>query len=202
MTESCSGLSGALADITWYQVPGSDVVELSLQALIRAAKGHKREDFLKCGGVVSCAADCIRDAGTFPTPDPIVVRVSSDVLEVSASFMPTIPLASTDGGFFTLVVTARNPRNYPIVVLLNPPGWNRIFAYTLTGPLGSLGIVETSSDPGFSYFKPGESKQHYFDLNIGSAVLAPRTLPAESYSLIASYDDNRVMRGDVQIGIR
>ena len=233
MTETCSGLRGSLADIAWYQVPGSDVVELSgqevggywtpasnsivlagngvlegsfvrhemLHALIRASSGHKREDFLeKCGGVVSCASNCLRDAGSFPDPDASVARVSSDVLDVSVSLMPGLPQQSTDDGFFTLVVTARNPRDYPIVVLLSPPGWNRIFSYTLTGPLGALGNIETSSDAEVSYFKPGESKQHYFDLNIGTAVIAPRTLTAGSYKLIAAYDDNRVTRENVQIG--
>jgi hypothetical protein len=120
--------------------------------------------------------------------------------DVSTSFIPSLPLQSTDGGFFTLVVTARNPKDYPVFVLLNPPGWNRIFAYTLSGPLGVLGNIETSSDPGFSYFKPGESKQHYFDLNIGPALMPPRTPPTGSYSLTASYDDNRVTRENVQIG--
>ena len=232
MTESCSGLTGSLADVTWYQVPGSDFVESNgrdvgaywapasnsivlagngvleggfvrhemLHALIKARSGHPREQFLeKCGGIVSCISACIEDAGAFPTPDSTTALVSPDVLEVSTSLIPNLPLQSIDDGLFTLVVTAKNTGQIPVFVLLEQP-WNRTFTYNLFGPQGSLGQSEILLDPGFRYFKPGESKRHYFDLRIGPSVMGTRAVPPGPYTVIASYDRKQVRLENVQIG--
>lgn len=218
-----------MADVTWYQVPSSDVVQLNdqdvggywapisnsiviagngmfeggfvrhemLHALVRARKGHSRSDFLeKCAGVVTCGVDCVRDAGEFPAPGANVAQVSSDVLEVSASLIPSVPLQSVDGGFFTIVVTAKNPKPYPVVIVLNPPGWDRLFSYNI----GELGKTETAIDPELSYFKAGETKQHYFDFNLGPTTIAPHTLSAGSYTLVAGYDDKKVTVEGLLIG--
>ena len=233
MAESCSGLSSSFADVTWFQVPASDVVENNgkevggywapvsnsivlagnlvldgslvrhemLHALIRARSGHRREYFLeRCGGVVFCDSLCVEDAGSFPTPGSSVARVSSDVLEVSVSLMPSLPLQSTDGGLFTVVVSARNTKEYPVVVQLYPSWSKQTFSVAVFGPLGGLGNSEMVRDPEFVFFQPGEVKQHYFDLQIGSKIETPSILPPASYTLVAGYDTKYLTRENVQIG--
>jgi hypothetical protein len=100
MMEQCSGRSGALQDIVWYQVPGTSTVMVNgqsaegywnaaerrmvvastavldggtirhemLHALL-GVHGHPRSQFLgTCAGLVTCADNCVADAGLMPIP--------------------------------------------------------------------------------------------------------------------------------------
>jgi hypothetical protein len=129
-----------------------------------------------------------------------VPRIASSALEVRTSFIPATPSEAVDGGFFTLVVSARNPEPYPIVALLDPQWTSRTFFYTLLGPAGGLGSYETMSDLGVTYFKAGETKTQYFDLNLGGAVIPPHTVSAGSYTLYAGFGQKQGVFEGIQLG--
>lgn len=232
MTESCSGLRGSYSDVSWYQVPGSDVVAVHgrdaagywapvsnsivlagtgvftgvvvrhemLHALLRETKGHSREAFLsRCGGVVSCSPECVADAGPPPKPDASVARVPSDALELGTALIPESPTIAVDGGVFTLVVTAKNPNQYPIVVILEPTGFNRTFFYSMIGSDGGLGSYEVALDPAATYFAAGEVKRQYFDFMIG-ATRGSFTIRPGKYTFYGGFDNRWVTRENVAIG--
>jgi hypothetical protein len=221
VTESCSGLRGQMSNVSWYQVPGSDVVDSNgedaagywapvsnrivlagsgtlvgelvrhemLHALIREPRGHSRAFFLeRCAGVVSCGPTCRSDAGPAPPIDPMVQRVSSDVLELSVSVVPERPNSSVDGGVFTIIVTAHNPKPYPVVVTLDPSALKRTFFYKLFGPSGAIGNSERALDAGITHFGPGATKHQYFDLSIGNTNEG-RTVRPGAYTIYGGYDN-------------
>ena len=224
MTESCSGLQGQMSKVSWYQVPGSDVVDSNgedvagywgpisnsivlagngilfgdlvrhemLHALVREQSGHSRAFFLeKCAGVVSCGPKCRSDAGPAPSIDPMVQRVSSDVLELSVSVVPEHPTSSVDEGVFAIIVAAHNPNPYPVVVTLNPSALNKTFFYSLFTPVGGIGNWELALDNGVTHFGPGATKRQYFDLSIGTRNDG-RTVPPGLYTIYGGYNNRRI----------
>lgn len=179
---------------------GSVVRHEMLHALMRDVKGHPRAQFLeRCRGVVSCDADCRAEAGPAPDIDANVATVTSDVLEIATFLLPDVPKSTIDGGLFTLVVTATNPKPYPIVVSLDVSGSNKTFFYTLARPMEGIANRELALDPGVTYFSPGETKQQYFDLSLGTARDG-RTVRTGSYTLYAGYDIRSITREGVFIG--
>ena len=229
--ESCSLKTQRFDDVTWYQVPNSDVVRLNgktvgaywaptsnsivlagngmmvgdfvrhemLHAIIRKS-GHPREDFIeRCGGAVTCASDCVREAGPGPNPDTVSAKLPSDSLLITVSTQPALPSKSVDDGFFTIVVSARNPGNATVAVSqdLTDPG----FSYTMSGPLGTVGGGETIFDPGRTVFAPGETKVKYFDLQVGLATaLLQHTVAPGLYTLVAGYNKKQLRLTGVRIG--
>jgi hypothetical protein len=198
MAQGCAGMSGALADVHWYVVPGARwvIVEgerydgvwyksgnrivlaedamldgpLVRHEMLHALAGvghHSRDLFLaRCGGVVSCDGACLDDAGTLPPPDLAVARVDPEALEVEVVLSPQAPSRSRYGGYFTMTVTARNPRDHPVVVTLPPPsdaGPSLSFEYRIELTAGSLMSNDRAWDDGVTRFAAGEVKRRVFD---------------------------------------
>jgi hypothetical protein len=233
MVESCSGLQGSVSDITWYQVPNSQTVDLSgdevggywtlhskrivlagdltddgsvvrhemLHALLRDVKGHPREYFLeRCGGVVSCTSSCVRDAGPAPNIDWTTERVTSDVLKLFVSIVPSSPSSSVDGGVFTVIVTATNPNSHAIIITPNASASNYSFFCSLlreTGP--PVGSAVYVLDSAMRYFAAGETKRQYFDFSIGPNQ-GYRTVIWGNYRVYAGYETRGVALEGVAIG--
>jgi hypothetical protein len=174
------------------QFVGSLVRHEMLHALLYGG-GHPRALFLgTCAGIVACIDDCIKDAGPPPTPADDTPRVPPDSIVVDVVFDPTSPNAATVDGWFTLTVTARNPADHPVVVLLPPSGD--------AGPSGSFGwemnsgsngakYDDRADDPGVAYFAPGETKRDVFDLQINGAPGTTGMLPGD-YVATGSYGDH------------
>jgi hypothetical protein len=164
MTKSCSGLTGSLSDVTWYQVPGVSVVQKPnvssywsggsnrivlagniilngsivrhemLHALLAAA-GHPRAYFLeKCGGFVTCNAGCVSDAGPQPLVDASTIRVPASDLAVTATLIPARPLSSVEEGVFGLQISVTNTKPYPVVIGVNPGSIRPAFSYSFVPP--------------------------------------------------------------------
>jgi hypothetical protein len=162
MTKSCSGLSGSLSDITWYQIPGVDIVaepnvssywsggsnrivlaggvilngsivrHEMLHSLL-GIDGHPRDYFLdKCAGAVTCSSACVSQAGAPPPINPDAPRLTPAELVITATLTPSRPTLLVDEGVFTLTVTATNPNSYPIVVPAGQAGLSRVFSYSFT----------------------------------------------------------------------
>jgi hypothetical protein len=163
-----------------------------LHALIQG-RGHPRSKFLNdCGGVVLCTEACISDAGPPPAPDPAAIQIGPEPLEVHVDVEPAAPSRAVDDGFFALIVSVRNPKTNPVVVLLPPApigGGPRTFSFDLAGQSSVLSGNEFALDPSVSVFAAGETKRHVFDFRIGND-LASRNLPPGTYTVRAGYGGN------------
>jgi hypothetical protein len=175
---------------------GGTVRHEMLHAL-RRLPGHPRSDFLdKCGGVVDCATKCIADAGPIQI-DPSITRVGSEVLEVAVRLLPAHPTMTEDGGVFTVIVTARNPRSNAVAIEGVP--LLQSFYFELLVKEEGIKIGIPVRDAGVTLFAAGEIKQQLFDLIIGSNFDGFLISPGE-YSLIGGYDRHYVSREGVLIG--
>jgi hypothetical protein len=143
-----------------------------LHALVRV-DGHPRSEFVRrCGGVVDCRVACVEDAGPPATPATSTPRVPPDSLELGIEVQPAIPGVNTSDGYFTITVTARNPSNHPVVVLLRPSGDsspNLSFTCGVAGPGSRLFFTEWAWDPEAVSFAAGETKRRVLDLVEGTA---------------------------------
>ncbi len=157
---------------------------------LRKARGHPRAKFLEdCSGVVACTEACIRDAGPPPPLDPAAIQVGPESLEVQVDVEPATPTRAVHDGFFTLIVSVRNPRTYPVVVLLPPQpigGAPTSFSFDWIGQSTVMSGHEFALDPGVSVFVVGETKRQVFDFKIGND-LASRALPPGTYVLRGGY---------------
>jgi hypothetical protein len=160
-------------------INGGVVRHEMLHALLRVA-GHPRGAFLgSCGGIVSCGVDCVMDAGSAPTHDASIARVSPNVLEVTSEVSPPTPTASTDGGLATFTISVHNPLPYPVVALIpNHPGSGagRSFRYDIR-PASGAGVSsgDLALDPSITFFEPGETKHDVFDFLVLGSPLPPLT---------------------------
>lgn len=153
------------------QFAGSLVRHEMLHALRRDG-GHPRGAFLgDCGGTVACVGGCVRDAGPAPAPDPAAVRAPASALVLAVTADPAQLAGSTDGGFFAVTVTARNPAPGAVVVELpasGDAGPSVGFSYAADGPSASVEYSERVWDASAAQFGAGEVKRWVFDLRVGS----------------------------------
>ena len=135
--------------------------------------GHPREEFLsRCGGIVDCDDRCINDAGPLQPAGPAVARVGPDALEIDVVLNPQAPSRAQYRGYFTMTVTARNPRGDPVVVTLPPStdaGPAVTFEYRAEYQGGYAESNVRASDDGVTRFAPGETKRHVFDFHMVGA---------------------------------
>ena len=154
------------------QFNGTLVRHEMLHALLRV-NGHPRSQFVgACAGLVDCRGACLEDAGPPPVPPTDTPRVPPDSLELGIELQPATPGVNVFDGYFTLAVTARNPADHAVVVLLPPSGTSDpsvSFTCTIVGPGSRLSFTEWAWDPEATYFAPGESKRRVIDLVEGTA---------------------------------
>jgi hypothetical protein len=162
-----AGNTIVLAEAAIYN--GSLVRHEMLHAL-HDVDGHPREFFLgRCAGVVVCRGHCVQDAGPVPPENPATPRVDPSVLEVGLVLRPRPPSLGLYGGYFTLVVTARNPRSDSVIVELPPGSFGEpsvSFEWRMEDAVGARVGRARALDDGVWRFAPGETKRHVFDFNL------------------------------------
>jgi hypothetical protein len=183
---------------------GSDTIEGSvvrhemLHALVRI-RGHPRAAFLeRCGGIVACGPDCVHDAGPAAAPDAGTPTVMPSDLEVTANVSPTAPNSSTDGGFFSLTITVRNPFPHPVIALLRSFAGStaRSYPYDIRGVSGGIDGAHLAFDAGVTYFSAGETKRDVVDLAVApNGFPAFRPLPGQGGDGIALSPGTYTLRG-------
>jgi hypothetical protein len=157
---------------------------------------HPRGEFLgRCAGVVECDDRCVSDAGPLQPVDPAVPRVGPDALEIDVVVNPAAPSRTQYGGYFTMTVTARNPRSHPVVMTLPPSidaGPPVAFEYRVEFQGGSSQNNDRAWDDGVTRFASGETKRRVFDFRMidvqgiaGNGGLGPDT-----YRLRGAYGDH------------
>jgi hypothetical protein len=157
-----------------WSLHGGLVRHEMLHALTRETR-HSREYFLhRCGDVVPCVEDCRTEAGAPPVRGPSVVRVPPSALEVEVLAEPAGPVGARFGGHFGLVVTARNPLPYDVVVELPPSGdagrsVGFSFGVRSHDHRYQLFYNGRTYDEGAAYFRAGETKRAVFDFRVGAA---------------------------------
>ena len=210
MTESCSGLTGSLANVSWFRRQCSEELLLAggqphrverrlqarrghvrhemLHALLQAG-GHARKYFLeRCGGVVNCDELCIADSEPPPTVDANVAHATPEELEVSVDVSPASPRKSEMDGFFTVTVSARNTASHQVVVqLVQYPGFPaNSFSVAVYGAAGGLGETKIALDPSVSTFDAGETKRQVFDFAVRDSI-GHGGLPPGPYNVDGKY---------------
>jgi hypothetical protein len=142
-----------------------------LHALLQRG-GHPRSMFIgRCRSTVVCTGQCITDGGPAPAPDPSAIAVRPESLKVSVEIVPTAPGGDVKGGYFMMIVSARNPFGVPVIAQLPPSGD--------AGPSASFGyFIRSGSDtrqydlraevPEDSEFAASETKRMIFDYHVGA----------------------------------
>ena len=170
---------------------GSVVRHEMLHSLVRTS-GHPRSAFLEhCLGVVSCTPSCVEDAGPPSNLGAAGPAVPPDSIDTQIEFSPNPPSADIDGGVFTMVVSARNKADHPVLVSLLAPNGSTTDAYSYDirpafSPGGRILGSVSLSDPAVTRFAAGETKRQYFDFVIGR-VIRNRTVTNGVYRITAAY---------------
>lgn len=184
--------SNSIVVADYSVLDGSVVRHEMLHSLLRTS-GHPRSAFLDhCLGIVSCTAACVADAGPPPSFDATGPALPPDSIDVGIDFLPNPPASNIDGGVFTMVVSAHNSADHPVLVsLVSPSGAVATpFSYDIR-PAGFapgvrlLGSIN-NTDPALTRFAAGETKHQYFDFVIGN-VIRSRTITSGVYTVTASY---------------
>lgn len=98
-----------------------------------------------------------------------------------------------------MIVTATNPKSYPVVVTLGPLGLGRSFFYDLFGQHGGIGLSQRAFDSGVTFFAAGETKRQYFDFVLGDSFDNGRVI-AGTYTVHGGYDIRWATRENVVLG--
>lgn len=143
-----------------------------LHAITREG-GHSREDFVtRCGGIVTCLGECETAVGADPVPPADAPELAPSELLVALRLVPTDISWSADSGWFTVTVTATNPRAEPVWVRLTStdpdyPVW-ATFGYII----GLQGDTWGSAEGGYEWteesrmpFAAGQTRRLMFDFS-------------------------------------
>jgi len=121
-------------------------------------------------------------------------------LQIDVSTIPEHPSSQVDGGVFTIVVTATNPKPYPVAVVPEPAAAAKFFNFLFSGSVsGSYGSGITMDDASRVVFAAGETKRQYFDLVIGSKMADGMIRPG-TYTIFGDFAGAHGSRQGVVIG--
>jgi hypothetical protein len=153
--------------------------------------GHPRDLFLgRCAGVVVCRGRCLEDAGHPPPANPASPLVGPSELEVGLELRPRPPSRGLYGGYFTLVVTARNPRSDSVIVELAPGPFGEpsvSFEWRMEDAVSARVGRARALDEGVRRFAPGETKRHVFDFNLFDPTSGQGGIGPGTYRISGAY---------------
>jgi hypothetical protein len=169
----------------YYQMYGPVVRHEMLHALLQRT-GHPRQVFLdRCAGVNLCGPSCVSDAG--PPPTPLArVGLSPNQLVLGLEVIPQLPRLGDQDGFFSIVVTARNPTNEAIYIAAGAGGLPPAFSFHLSGEGGGFGGGGANNIEQY-LFAPGETKRQVYDFRIGLRDVTGWAFPAGEYMMRGGY---------------
>jgi hypothetical protein len=146
--------------------------------VISAKAGHPRALFLdRCGGLVECEERCVAGAGAPPPLDPTAERIEVAALEIRTEVYPTSPATTTDGGYFHIVVRARNAHTRPVVVGFMRPSSS--FGLRLARADSIVQVDIPVRDANLPFFRAGEEKRFFFDLLVNAPAPRYQVFPGE-----------------------
>ena len=150
-------------------VAAGDLVRHEMLHAILGTGSHPRDMFVaRCGGVVTCIEECLRagSAPQNPTADP----APPEALEVTVSVMPHAPSSAVWDGFLMMVVSARNPSDYPVMIQVPESGADSghppLFSFDVHEARGEEMSYDMRIDaPEARQFAAGETKHFIFDFH-------------------------------------
>jgi hypothetical protein len=119
--------------------------------------------------LVICQNSCIDDAGLWKLPREYL-HLPPDSLDVDIRTELT-PRGPDAERWLLLWITARNPRNQPVLVAA--PGDRRMpstFGWLVWGPFGGIGGGAVAVDSSTLFFRPFETKEWLFDYRVGAKL--------------------------------
>ena len=153
------------------ELAGDVVRHEMLHALLRTP-GHPRAEFIsQCGGTVVCTQQCIKEAAPAPQPNPSAILAPPSALQIGVEVTPSAPGSGINDGNFMMVITARNPSSFPVIVQLpasGDAGPPVSFSYDLVGASRGQSYDMRAEVPEDTWFAPSEEKHFIFDFHIGT----------------------------------
>ena len=155
-------------------------------------------------GAVAFAVACEGIVGPPPDLGATGPVVPPDSIETQIDFLPNPPSIYVDGGVFSMVISARNRADHPVVVSLVSSSGARVAAFSyeirpaFTPGARIVGSVNLN-DPAVSSFAAGETKRQYFDFVIGR-VFGNRTVTNGIYRISGSYGTRSTIIPQYTIG--
>jgi hypothetical protein len=196
-------------------VDGRTVRHEMLHSLIRTG-GHPRSMFLqKCGGLVDCGLDCVREAGPAPPVLSGTPNVLPTELEVTSEVSSLSPSISVEGGLATFIVSVHNPFTHAVVVVLpRRSSENFLASYRFDFRRSIGGAVSGADlvvDVEVMQFAAGETKRNAVDFAVAPVAvpginvihgLGSRgvALPPGTYTLRGAYGG--VFASDLTVELR
>ena len=172
-----------------------------LHALIgpSAGEGHPNEYFVqRCGGVVDCQNVCLSDGPPPAAPDMQATVLDPKQMQLDLQLLPAAPSASVYGGWLAITVTATNPLDQPVWVLVPRVASGRAdgetFAYALQGTVA--GFDYTLADA--IYFTPGQTRRYTFDVPVGQGT--GELAASGSYSLSGLFASAQTPSQSIVVG--
>ena len=130
---------------------------------------HRSDYFLdKCGGVVACEGNCLKEAGALPQPAADAPVIDMSRVSVGVSIEPKQPSVQAFGGWIAITVTARALIDSTAWVSLSPVG----IGSTASATFGYVDCVEGACDGSLAYkyvfadrigFLSGQIRRYVFD---------------------------------------
>ena len=201
--ESCSGLMGALDQVTWFRTPGPTsnlhdaigswyplgnrivlneqylddfkVVRHEMLHAIEQRSGHSNRFRGSCAGVVSCEKDCLAGTGG-PSSGPTSGSpqiLPADIIVGATLISPT----ALDSGYSTLIISATNPYSHAVWVALEGEQGLEFDCRNGVQPCGTQSIFGPGARGPFA---ASETRREAFVFHAGSGP----------HTITASYNSN------------
>jgi hypothetical protein len=164
-----------------------------LHALLRTT-GHPRPDFIgRCDGVVVCEWPC-RDNDPPPVGNSNAALIAPSELEIAVTVSPESPGLDLLDGHIEVIVSARNTRDEPVVLQLEPPrddGPPVTWRYSIWRGSAWWNHDERAQVVESTRFKAGETKRMVYDLWVGGTPWQEPLDPG-TYDVYGAYNANRI----------
>ena len=218
MTEQCSGRSGELSAVRWYQAPGDQVwldgkrvqgywasrgnaivlagnftvdgglVRHEMLHALLRERGHPRAQFL---GACAGLVDCEDSCieEASPWSHPAdATVVPLDSIELSTK-SELLPPERDGDRFFTLRVQVTNPGTRSVLVAVPPDVTEPpVFGYDVRGSNGGISLSQVASDSSRLFLAPHQTKEWLYEFLV-SDKLTYSSLPPGLYLVRGSYLD-------------
>jgi hypothetical protein len=216
MTEACSGRSGDMSAVRWYEVPGSAMVhkgqtvngywsslanEIVLpedyvhagfavrHEMLHALLregGHPRDQFLGACAALVDCGDLCARDAGAWNPPMPFVPEPADSVVVTAE-IALAPLDADGDRWLSLWVSVRNPSARAIFV--ESPVVSPTppaFGFDVRGPKGGIALTEAASDSSRFFFEPLETRRFLFEFLVAD-TLTSFSLPPGDYVMRGVY---------------
>jgi hypothetical protein len=195
-------LEGQTVNGAWYQagnkialganqMGNGELVRHEMVHALMQSGDHPRSIFLdQCADVVNCVERCVSDAGGPPDTSAMAVVVAPSAMDVSVEIIPHPLSLTSNNGWFSCVISAKNLAPYPVrvPVPLYDDTLSADFSWTLTPVAPATGGMARVYSPATEYvlFAPAGTAGATRRL-VGDAIPRPGQLTPGQYQMSAFF---------------